>query len=285
MFCPLRNREKCGRIIRNANCNDVILSRQWRREDPFLYVRRCGFLAFVGNDRGRSERVKDLKETLNDKFWKIINLTGTAIAMNLLFLVCCIPIVTIGQAWCGLLSGIRFMIRGDGWFEGFKTGFKTRFLRGTVAWVICLGVDVMMLLNVVPMLYYQAEGYLIPTVVSCIFLAIALMITTALPALNVYIPTSKSRWLKNAVDICVGNPLEVLAAAALIWLPVFLVIFWFDIAYLIALVFIAFYYTMAGLAATMALKGPLIKILLACRADGSIIEPKDEEEEEETEDE
>ena len=224
-----------------------------------------------------------LKETLNDKFWKIVNMTGTAIAMNLLFLVCCIPIVTIGQAWCALLSGIRFMIRGDSWFEGFKVGFKTRFLRGTVAWVICLVVDALMLLNVVPMLYYQAEGYLVPTIISCIFLAIALMLTTVLPVLNVYIPTSVSRWLKNAVNMCVGNAGEVLIAAALIWLPVFLTIFWFSLAYQLALVAIAFYYAMAGLACTMVLKDPLIKILLACRADGSIIEPKDDEEEDEEE--
>lgn len=223
------------------------------------------------------ERMMVLKETLNDKFWKVINLTGTAIAMNLLFLVCCIPIVTIGQAWCGLLSGIRFMVRGDSWFAGFKEGFKTRFLRGTVAWIICFVVDMLMLLNVVPMLYYQTEGYLIPAIVSCIFLAIALMLTTVLPVLNVYIPTSKSRWLKNAVNMCVGNPGEVLMAAGAIWLPVFLTIFWFSLAYQLALVFVAFYYAVAGLAATMVLKGSLIKILLACRADGSIIEPKDEE--------
>lgn len=197
--------------------------------------------------------------------------------MNLLFLVACIPIVTIGQAWCGLLSAIRYMIRGEGWFTGFKVGYKTRFLRGTVAWIICLVVDVLMFVNVVPMLYYQAEGYLVPTIVSCIFLAIALMLTTALLVLNVYIPTSKGRWLKNAVDLCVGNSGEVLVAAALIWLPVFLTIFWFSLAYQLVLVFIAFYYAMVGLAATLLLKDALIKILLACRADGSILEPKDEE--------
>lgn len=221
--------------------------------------------------------MKILKESWNDKLWRIINLAGTAIAMNLLFLVSCIPIVTIGQAWCGLMSAIRFMVRGDSWFAGFKEGYKTRFLRGTVAWVICLAVDGLMLLNVVPMLYYQTEGYLVPAIVSCVFLAIALMLTVILPVLNVYIPTSKSRWLKNAVDMCVGNPLEVLMAAAAIWLPVFLTIFWFSLAYQLALVFIALYYTLAGLVATMVLKDPLIKILLACRADGSIIEPKDEE--------
>lgn len=225
------------------------------------------------------ERTIVLKESFNDKFWRIVNLAGTAIAMNVLFLVACIPIVTIGQAWCGLLSAIRFMIRGEGWFAGFKEGFKTRFWRGTVAWVICLVVDGLMLLNVVPMLYYQTEGYLVPTIVSCLFLAIALMMTVALQVLNVYIPTSKARWLKNAVTMVFTNPLEVLIAAAAVWLPVFLAIFWFSLAYQLALVFIALYYAMVGLAATMVLKDPLIKILLACRADGSIIEPEDEDEE------
>ena len=146
-------------------------------------------------------------------------------------------------------------------------------------WVICLLVDVMMFLNVVPMLYYQAEGYLIPTIIACVFLAIALMLTTALMVLNVYIPTSVSRWLKNAVNMCVRNSGEVLLSAAAIWLPVFLLIFWFSLAYQLALVGIAFYYATAGLVMTMLLKGPLIKVLLECRADGSIIEPKKDEEE------
>ena len=221
-----------------------------------------------------------MKETWYDKIWKIVNLAGTTIAMNLVFLVACIPIVTIGQAWCGLMSAIRFTIRGEGWFKGFWEGFKTRFLRGTIAWVICLAVDALMLMNVVPMLYYQTEGYLVPTIVSCIMLAISLMITVILPVLNVYIPTSVGRWLKNAVTMVFTNPIEVLGTAILIWLPVFLTIFWFSLAYQLVLAFVALYYAMVGLAATMVLKDPLIKILLACRADGSIIEPKDEDEEE-----
>ena len=86
------------------------------------------------------------KETLIEKIGKILTKVGTAVMMNLLFLVCSLPIVTMGQAWCGLMSALRYQIRGDSWWDGFKFGFKTRFLRGTVAWCALLAVGLFLLI-------------------------------------------------------------------------------------------------------------------------------------------
>ena len=108
--------------------------------------------------------------------WKqILHVTSNAATVNFLFLLCCIPIVTIGQAWCGLYSAIRYAIRGDGWFSGFKAGIKTRFLRGVIAWTVCMAVDLYMAANVITMAYYKVDGYIVPLVMSCVFLLIALM--------------------------------------------------------------------------------------------------------------
>ena len=78
------------------------------------------------------------QETIIDKIGRIISLAGNAIAMNLLFLVSCIPVVTIGPAFCGLVSAIRYNIRGDKWFTGFKVGFKTRFWRSLLSWILMM---------------------------------------------------------------------------------------------------------------------------------------------------
>ena len=47
------------------------------------------------------------KQNWTDKLSNAITLAGTAILMNLTFLVASLPLVTIGPAWCGLMSAIR----------------------------------------------------------------------------------------------------------------------------------------------------------------------------------
>jgi len=208
------------------------------------------------------------KETILDKLTKIINIIGTVILMNLLFLVSCLPIVTIGQAWCGLLTGVRYTIRGDSWFHGFKYGFKTRFWRGTIAWCLMLIPNFFFLREVH---YGVAQGYVVQLISACLMLAMSLMLTTSLLTLNVYIPTKIELWIRNAVNMVFKAPLMLLAAAALAWLPVLLALLRFDIFYLTLIIYIAAYFTLAGFASTMALKETLMFYLLEARANKTLL--------------
>ena len=60
------------------------------------------------------------KDTILDKISRVITKVGTAMMMNLMFLVACLPIVTIGQAWCALFSALRYQIRGESWWNGLR---------------------------------------------------------------------------------------------------------------------------------------------------------------------
>lgn len=221
-------------------------------------------------------------------------MAGTAVLMNLLFLVSCLPIVTIGQAWCGLTSAIRYNIRGDSWWEGYKTGFKTRFWRGTIAWIIMLAAAAYLMLDLNHAVlngFYQEGGantaYIAPLVGASLMFAVVGMLTVSLLMLNVYIPTSISNWIRNAVDMIFKYPLYLLAAAVLFWLPVVLGVLWFSIFYMVALIFVAAYFTLASLGCTMLLKEPLIDYLLDARANGTLLseEGKKKEQEEPEEEE
>ena len=227
------------------------------------------------------------KETLLDKVTKVVNIIGTVILMNLLFLVSCLPIVTIGQAWCGLLTGVRYTIRGDSWFHGYKYGFKTRFWRGTLAWCLMLIPNIYFLLEVH---YGVAEGYVVQLISACLMFAMSIMVTAALLMLNVYIPTKVGQWIRTAVDMVFKSPLMLLIAAVISWLPVLLGVLRFDIFYLTMIIYFAAYFTLAGFLSTMVLKETLMYYLLEARAQGTLIaeegkapEPKDEEYEEEDE--
>lgn len=206
----------------------------------------------------------------DSKLMNLINGIGNAIMMNLMFLVSCIPIVTIGQAWCGLYGAVRFSIRGDSWFQGFKEGFRTRFLRGTVAWTLGLLLIAFMAFQTYSIWFYKVDGYLFPLILSGIMLLIAMAYQASLIPLNVYIPTGIMEWLQNGIGVTFTAPIQTLAVTVLMWLPVALTLFWFEIAFMIAIVFIAAYFSLAAVALTMLMKNTLIRILQAEREKGNL---------------
>lgn len=209
------------------------------------------------------------KETIIDKIGKVLSKVGTVVLMNLVFLVCCIPVVTIGQAWCALLSAIRYQIRGDSWWDGFKFGFKTRFLRVTVAWVGLLAVDVLMLMDVLQ--YTQAQVSLMYPIASCVMFAAMTMLTMAFLFLNVYIPTSVGDWVKNATGMVFKAPLQLLCAAAMFWAPVLLCLYRFDYFFYIVMIFVVAYFMIAGLVSTILLKNVLMDYLVEAREAGTLL--------------
>ena len=209
-------------------------------------------------------------ETKEPRWRKILEVTSNAVMVNVVFLICCIPIVTIGQAWCGLYSAIRFAIRGDGWFSGFKEGFKTRFLRGVISWTICLAATLYLAANVLTMIYYQVDGYIPHLVVQCLLLLFLMMFTGALYPISLYIPSSVSRWLKNAATMVATSPLQMLAVAVMMWLPVALLVWFFLYGFIdpffFLMVFLLAYFSLCTLIATILLKDPLIKLKKATEA-------------------
>lgn len=213
------------------------------------------------------------KETILDKLGRLISIAGNAILMNLLFLVSCVPVVTMGQAWCGLLGAVRYQIRGDKWLDGFAAGFKKRFWRGTVSWCIMLAVNAYFLLDV--MHAYAAmqtnSGATAPFIAACVMFALSAMVTMALQLLNVYVPTPIGQWVRNAVNMVFKVPLELLAAAALFWLPWVMLLLWTG-AFLYALmIFVAAYFAIAAAGITLLMKNALIHYLLDARATGTLL--------------
>ena len=63
----------------------------------------------------------------NSKFMYYLGITGDLIILNVLFAICCLPVVTIGAAQAGLYTGLRNVMDRDSgntptksFFKGFK---------------------------------------------------------------------------------------------------------------------------------------------------------------------
>lgn len=202
------------------------------------------------------------------KIFRFLNKLGTAILINLVFLVSCLPVVTIGQAWCGLMSAVRYIIRGESWWEGYKFGFKTRFWRGTISWCIMLALNVYLLLDVH---YNFAEGYTVPLIASAAVFSLSAMMTTTLLLLNVYIPTGVYQWVRNAASMVFQAPLQLFGSALACWLPVLLFLLLPNIFLSTILLYIAIYEIAVGFGVTMLMKQTLVLCITEARANGTLL--------------
>lgn len=210
----------------------------------------------------------NVKKSKADKFRDILDKLGTMILMNLMFLIASLPIVTIGPAFSGLLTAIRYNIRGEKWFAGFRFGYKTRFWRSLLGWSISL----------LPLLYFLPEinhhwqtEQLVPLIASVFVFAVLAMFNMALMVLNVYVPTPIGVWLSNSANMIRQAFVQILGTAVIFWAPVFVFLMFPQVFLMLALIFLAVYFTLTALAATLFLKDALVDFLVDARAEGVLL--------------
>ena len=200
-----------------------------------------------------------MQENKTVNFWRGMNLAGTAIIINVAFLLCCIPVVTIGPATCGLYSAIRYVVRGSGWFNGFVEGFKKHFIRNALVGSLLsiMIADMAVNFNTALGFYLEGNGYT-PLIIYAVGLLPLLMVFSALWPMSVFIPCdSGSDWIKSTLKLLVKAPLQLVIVSALMLLPVALVLYLPTIGFMMLIVFLAIYYALTAFVAIMLLKNAL----------------------------
>lgn len=218
-----------------------------------------------------------MEENKSVNFWKGVNLAGTAIMINLAFLICSIPVVTIGPAVCGMYSALRYVVRGDGWFNGFKEGIKKNFVRNALvsSVLLIMIVDMAINFNTALSFYLDGNGYT-PLIIYTVGLVPLLMVFSSLWPLHVFIPyESGTDWIKDGLKLLVKAPIQLIIVSALMLLPVALVLYIPEIGFMLMIVFLAIYYALMAFVAILLLKKPLEDRLGAYRE----THPQEEEKE------
>lgn len=201
------------------------------------------------------------------KFWSVLTLAGNAIGLNLLFILSCLPIVTIGPALCGLYSGVRFMIKKDGWFRGFREGFCTHWLRAGIIGVLAVAFQAYAIINFNDALnFYLDMGIGMELVITHGIMAlIPVLIVASLWPLNIYIPGDTAEWLRRTVSMVFQHPGPVLLAGCLFIAPVILILYFTTIAWYLLIVLVGGWFVLSAFVATMFYKDALIELLTEYR--------------------
>jgi len=163
---------------------------------------------------------------LENRFWTFMGHVADLIILNVLFIICCIPIVTIGPSITALYYVTLKIIRGEESYmvKGFFKSFRENFRQGIVIWLILLAI---ILLLVVDFLIMQnlPEGISIPAVIryglGILALILAMETLYVFPLLAKFSNTIKAT-IKNALIMSVAHLPMTLVMLAISVLPLIL---------------------------------------------------------------
>ena len=79
---------------------------------------------------------------LDNPFYRLMGTIGDLVVLNVLWLVCCLPVVTAGAATAGLFSVAHKMAAGEEYraAAGFFKAFRRDWRQATAVWLVsCAG--------------------------------------------------------------------------------------------------------------------------------------------------
>ena len=132
---------------------------------------------------------------------------GDMICLNLMWLICCIPVITIGASTTALYAVMLRMVKNEeGYiFRGFLKAFKTNFKQSTLIWLILL------LLGILWTVDFRVAGFM-PGMAGTVLSAVFLVLGFILLSVMIYIFPLTARYengmkatFKNALILTVAK--------------------------------------------------------------------------------
>lgn len=159
----------------------------------------------------------------NSKFVQMLMKLADMIIMNLLFILLCIPIVTIGAAQSALFAGIRQMMNQEddnscikAFFKGFASGFGKITIVHTVFLIIMALFSFLLYASMV----YQGGAFTLPAILCIIVLAVCILFHSMLAPFHACFDCTAWQLARNMYFVVMAFILRSLAVAVLVWLPI-----------------------------------------------------------------
>ncbi len=167
------------------------------------------------------------------KFNQLVMAVADMIIINLLYVVCCIPIFTIGAAQAGLFTGIRVLMDPEddssvakAFFKGFSSGFGKITIVNTILLALLAGL-ILILGNTLILMY--AGGSKLSVIICAVIIAFVYILHTVSAPFHATFDCSVMQLLRNSFFVFMAYPLRSIVCAALLLLPAVILMIWPDI--------------------------------------------------------
>lgn len=190
---------------------------------------------------------------------QILMFLGDLIILNVLYIICSIPIFTIGAAQAGLYTALRVLTDPEddsspaaALFRGFKNGFGAV----TVAWGL-------LELLIVVTAFFGFWGYYngLPIWIAIVAVSVVALLQSMIPLFHSQFSCTAMQLIRNAFLMSMLHPLRTLGVAVLICLPVVLAL-WSPYFFMSSgVLWVAIYYSGACLFAATFMKKPFASLI------------------------
>ena len=121
---------------------------------------------------------------MDGPFFTFINRVGDLVWLNILWLICCIPIVTIGASTTALyFEAMKLAENNEGYVaKNFFKSFKQNFRQSTIIWIIMLAFGIFISFNVYTVLFVS-----LPVSNSVLTIALSFVMLTALVYMMIFV--------------------------------------------------------------------------------------------------
>lgn len=105
---------------------------------------------------------------------RVLNRVGDLLILNLLMIVCCLPVITVGASFTAMHYVLLKMVRGEEGYlvRGFFKSFKRNFRQATIIWLIMLA---MIAIYVCDVLIFNYSQIVFPKALVVIVIAVAVL--------------------------------------------------------------------------------------------------------------
>ena len=189
---------------------------------------------------------------------------GNTMLINILFLVSCLPVVTIGAAWTALFAASRVLIEDGPCIKTYCKSFITSLKRATLAWLIFLPCILLSVMAAIMVWRLRMAGMPLgqmSLVVSVVAVVLVLSIVTMTFLFYSRFECTLAQLLKNGIYMTIGYLVRSVIIALVCWLP-FIALFLHTDTFMRGLVVcLLLYFGVAGSLSAWLMKGPLNKLV------------------------
>jgi len=199
----------------------------------------------------------------DNKIMRALTFLADLIVANILYLVCCLGIVTMGAAQSGLFTAIRAMLdKNDGtpvsraFFRGLRTGIG----KVTILYALFEALLVMLVIATLSMIGAQKNGISTPIFLAPVAIFLCLMLMNMLTIFHSRFVCTLGQLLKNTFAGTIAFFLQTAALTLCMCLPVGIALF--NIEWFIRLtpLWIMVYYSIAAMLGVVLMEKPFQKV-------------------------
>lgn len=166
-----------------------------------------------------------MKFTPDSKFMLLCGKFVSLFQINLLWLLCTLPVFTFGASTCAMLSCLSALKREeDAGARAFFRSFRQHFRQATLLWLLMAFLGVMLMLDYRIVAYMTFPGRMAVIGVICFFFLALVLVSGLIFPLLVRYPGSLRDTVVNAVLLSLSHLPKVLLITAMNLLPLLLLV-------------------------------------------------------------